>query len=182
MRRCIVVFLSLLFLFSCVAKAQKSGSSYPDSVFHSPTKATLFSTFVPGLGQIYNKQVWKTPIIYVGLGALVYLAVDNYNNMEKFKTEYYNRLNGTGSLLPDYTTYSNGSIYSLYNAYKDNFHLCVILSSVLYLAQILDAYVYGHLFSFDISDDITLNLTPSLLPNTLSDINTSFGLNLSLRF
>lgn len=150
---------------------------------HSPGKAALFSTFVPGLGQIYNKQVWKTPVIYAGLGTLVYFAISNCKNMNKFKDEYYNRLNGTGTLLQDYTTYSDESIYSLYNAYKDNFHLMVILGVVVYAAQILDAYVYGYLFSFDISDDISLNVVPSIFPYVhQGQISKSIGLSFNIKF
>lgn len=179
MKRCVVVLVLLFSLSTMVLKAQSDSLSLQFSA-HSPRKATLFSTFVPGLGQIYNKQAWKTPIIYVGLGAFVYFAIDNYNNMDKFKTEYYNRINGTGTLLQDYTTYSDESIYSLYNAYKDNFHLYVILGVAFYGLQILDAYVYGHLFSFDISDDIALNVFPSFTP--FANTNKIMGLSLSLQF
>ena len=150
---------------------------------HSPGKAALFSTFVPGLGQIYNRQTWKTPIIYAGLGTLVYFAISNCKNMNKFKDEYYNRLNGSGNLLQDYTTYSDESIYSLYNAYKDNFHLMIILGVALYAAQILDAYVYGYLFSFDISEDISLNVVPSFFPVVYSGhLNKSIGLSFNIKF
>lgn len=179
MKRCVVVLL-LLFSLSLTQLKAQSDSLSSQLLTHSPKKATLFSTFVPGLGQIYNKQAWKTPIIYVGLGAFVYFAIDNYNNMDKFKTEYYNRINGTGSLLPDYTTYSDESIYSLYNAYKDNFHLYVILGVAFYGLQILDAYVFGHLFSFDISDDIALNIFPSFIP--FASTNKIMSLSLNLKF
>ena len=30
---------------------------------HSPKKATLYSTFLPGLGQAYNKKYWKNTLI-----------------------------------------------------------------------------------------------------------------------
>ena len=150
---------------------------------HSPGKAALFSTFVPGLGQIYNKQIWKTPIIYAGLGTLVYFAISNCRNMNKFKDEYYNRINGSGTLLQDYTTYSDESIYSLYNAYKDNFHLMVILGVALYAAQILDAYVYGYLFSYDISEDISLNVAPSFLPSiSAGKLTNTLGLSFNIKF
>jgi hypothetical protein len=152
---------------------------------HSPTKATLLSTFIPGAGQVYNRQAWKVPIIYVAAAAVTYFAVYNYNNKEKFKKEYYNRIDSTGTLLPDYVTYSNESIYNLYNAYKDNFQLSLIIGGVFYVANIVDAFVYGHLFSFDISDDISMNLHPLYVPSfnySNNKNNSLLGFSLSLSF
>ena len=39
---------------------------------HYPRKATMSSAVLPGLGQIYNKQWWKTPFIYGGFAGLGY--------------------------------------------------------------------------------------------------------------
>ncbi|MBR1768999.1 MAG: hypothetical protein IJ748_00910 [Bacteroidales bacterium] len=162
---------------------QDNGQTVIKEKFHSPGKAALFSTFAPGLGQIYNKQTWKTAVVYAGLGVVSYFAISNYNNMSKFKDEYYNRINNNGNLLADYTTYSDESIYKLYEAYKDNFHLMVIIGAGIYAAQILDAYVYGYLFSFDISEDISLNIIPSVFPFKYGGVNcNSLGLKLSLKF
>src|SRR5258708_22249280 len=39
---------------------------------HDPRKATLYSTFCPGLGQIYNHKYWKLPLVYAAVGIPVY--------------------------------------------------------------------------------------------------------------
>lgn len=142
---------------------------------HSPTKATLLSTFLPGAGQVYNGQWWKVPIIYAAFGTITYFAITNWNGKEKFKDEYYARVNGEGPQLHDYLTYSDQSIYNLYTSYKDNFQLSIIIGVAFYAVQLLDAYVYGHLFSFDLSDDLSFNWQPYLS-------NRTYGLSLSLSF
>jgi hypothetical protein len=50
---------------------------------------------------------------------------------------------------------------------------------LIYVLQIVDATVDGHLFYFDISDDLSLNIQPNVLPQK----NQTFaGINLSLNF
>ena len=36
------------------------------SIKTNPKKASTLSAILPGLGQIYNKQYWKVPVIYGG--------------------------------------------------------------------------------------------------------------------
>ncbi len=149
---------------------------------HSASNAAWMSAIIPGLGQIYNKQWWKVPIIYAAAATVTYFAVTNNNNKNKFKDEYYNRVNGnTEALLPDYATYTDAGIYNLYNAYKSNFQLSLIVGAFFYMANILDAYVYGHLFSFEIDDNLTMNLQPFANANSLSNVN-SCGVVLSIKF
>ncbi len=156
----------------------------PSIQTHSPKKATLLSTFIPGAGQVYNKQAWKVPIIYTAAAGVVYFAITNGKSKEKFKKEYYNRINGqTDELLADYITYTDDGIYNLYNAYKSNFQLSIIVGVVFYALQILDAYVYGHLFNFDLSEDLTMSLTPLYLPQSYGFNNSSsLGFSLSFKF
>lgn len=145
---------------------------------HSPKKALLLSAVLPGAGQVYNKQVWKVPIIYAAAGIVTYFAITNGKNKEKFKDEYYNRINGnTDNLLSDYASYTDNGIYNLYNAYKSNFQLSIIVGVALYAVNLLDAYVYGHLFSFDMSDDLSLNIAPYYQPAYNNIASSSFGLS-----
>jgi hypothetical protein len=85
MKKYIVFLLCLCFCFSCLFAQTKPKA-------HSAKKASYLSAFLPGAGQVYNKQAWKIPIIYAGAGAVTYFAITNYQNSIKFKTEYYNRI------------------------------------------------------------------------------------------
>lgn len=120
-------------------------------------------------------------MIYALGGATAYVAVSNYRNAVKFKDEYYNRLDGkTGALLPDYATYSDESILALHEAYNKNFQLGILLSAAVYMLNIVDAMVYGHLFDFEINDNLAGSITPFAAP-PLHSACPNIGLSLSIR-
>ena len=130
---------------------------------HSANTALWKSAVIPGWGQIYNRQAWKVGIIYGGAAVATYFGVTNYRNAQKFKTEYINRNEGnTTDLLPDYASYPDENIYNLYQAYEKNFQLSIIAGVAIYALNLIDAYCYGHLFDFQINDDLSLRLIPTV--------------------
>ena len=66
--------------------------------------------------------------------------------------------------MSDYSSYSDESILALHQAYNKNFQLGIILTGAVYLLNIVDAMVFGHLFDFNISDDLSAHITPFALP------------------
>src|SRR5882757_4059090 len=64
-------------LDSAIRRKHRRDSPYQvDSLtkrVHNPRKATLYSTFFPGLGQIYNRKYWKVPIVWAAVGIPAYL-------------------------------------------------------------------------------------------------------------
>ena len=155
---------------------------------HSPKKAGWLSTALPGLGQIYNKKYWKLPIIYggfAGLGTGIYL---NAREFIILRDEYRNRLNGKTELLKedllrDYSNIENLKATKL--LYQRNMELFIIVTAVFYLANIIDAIVDAHLMSFDVSDNLSMNILPSIGFNTqltafskpISTVNITLILN-----
>ena len=130
---------------------------------HRANTALWKSAVIPGWGQIYNRQAWKVGIIYGGAAVATYFGVTNYRNAQKFKTEYINRNEGnTTDLLPDYASYPDENIYNLYQAYEKNFQLSIIAGVAIYALNLIDAYCYGHLFDFQINDDLSLRLIPTV--------------------
>jgi hypothetical protein len=108
-----------------------------------------------------------------------YYAYYNYDRMVMFKDEYLYRVNNNDATnLADYASYPTSSIYSLYNSYNRNFQLMVIIAAGIYALNLVDAYVFGHLYDFRIDDDLTLAVSPGLQP-TLAGWQPTVGLTLS---
>lgn len=167
--------LLLLILLVMPIGAQAQGSAYDD---HSPDVALRWS-LLPGAGQIYNGQAWKVPIIYGAFAGVGYFIYDNYKAMNLFKDEYLYRVNNDDARQnPDYTSYPTSNIAELYNKYNRNFQLSIIIAAGIYGLNLLDAYVFGHLFNFTIDDDISLNMVPAVQP-TPTGFYPTVGLNLT---
>ena len=134
---------------------------------HSAKKAAIMSACLPGLGQVYNGKWWKVPIVYAGLGGLGYMAYDNRASYKTFLTAYKIK---TGDLeegvvpseaaqqLAEY--YQAGQLQSYKDSYRRDFELFCILTAAWYGLNIVDATVDGHLYTYDISDDLSLTVDP----------------------
>lgn len=184
------ISIVLLFSFSpfSTAKAQNGAT---DSAFvlsqgiqkvvpeeHSATKALLLS-LLPGAGQVYNGQAWKIPVIYGALATVGYFAHYNYERMTIFKDEYLYRVNNDGATnLADYASYPTSNIYSLYNSYNRDFQLMIIIAAGIYALNLIDAYVFGHLYGFQIDDNLSLAVTPTVVP-TVGGWRPALGLSLN---
>ncbi|HPS26030.1 MAG TPA: DUF5683 domain-containing protein, partial [Bacteroidales bacterium] len=128
---------------------------------HSPKKAAWMSAALPGLGQIYNKKYWKVPVIYVGFGIIGYLGYNYYTKFNKYKDTYLYR-SALDTTVTDYfpEIMSKDILYENWNYYRRNFELTCIVGSLFYILNIIDASVDGHLYKFDISDDLSLKVEP----------------------
>ena len=139
---------------------------------HSPKKATIMSACLPGLGQIYNGKWWKVPIVYAGLGGLGYLSYRNYYEFRSYLHAYEYR---TGDLPEGVTlnqhetelansTYADSQLQTYKESYRRDFEFYTILTVAWYGLNIIDACVDGHLYTYDISDDLSLSIDPYLRP------------------
>ena len=151
---------------------------------HSPSKAALYSALVPGLGQIYNKKYWKLPIIYVGLGVAGYYLQRNlklYRQYLKGYQAFSNNNLDTAAIrnIPLINQYTNklGALQfytDTYRTYRDWSYFAV---SLIYVLNIINASVDAYFFYYDISDNLSLKVKPTLL-NTVGNYSV-VGLKLS---
>lgn len=152
-----------------IVKEEKPAKKAKEKKPHSPTKATIMSACLPGLGQIYNGKWWKVPIVYAGLGGLGYLVYSNYYEYRSYLHAYEFKTGDLpeGVTLNQHETelankYADSQLQTYKESYRRDFEFYGILTVAWYGLNILDACVDGHLYSYDISDDLSLNVDPYL--------------------
>ena len=174
-----------------IVKSSKSIKKTNEKKPHSPKTATIMSACLPGLGQVYNGKWWKVPIVYAGLGGLGYRASTNYSEYPSYLHAYEFK---TGDLREGVTLneheielanrYAESQLQTYKESYRRDFELFTIITVAWYGLNIVDACVDGHLYNYDISDDLSLSIDPYLRPTeTLvpmpqyAQVGLSFKLN-----
>ncbi|MBI2966512.1 MAG: hypothetical protein HYY40_01695 [Bacteroidetes bacterium] len=134
---------------------------------HSPRTAMILSSVIPGAGQVYNRQYWKIPIIIGGFAGLIYGIDFNNNNYRDFRNSYLLRYdNDTNTIDNYYGVYSDESIIALKDYYKRNRDFYIIGTGLLYILNVLDAYVFAHLKDFDINQELSIRVHPGFYTGT----------------
>jgi len=153
--------------------------------FPQPKSVMLKSLMVPGWGQIINKQAWKVPIVYglyAGVGYYTYTVHQDYRD---YKAAYYNSQRGEdtdfkfGPTPERLQGVSANQLRSNRNSLRNRRDLMFIVFVLAHGLNAVDAYVFAHMRSFDVSDDLSAKATisPDLLASTAPGIKLSLQLN-----
>ncbi len=153
---------------------------------HSPAAATIFSTLVPGLGQVYNKKYWKVPIIYGGLSTFYFIADWNNRGYTRFKTALKYKIDDDPNTVDEFNGQRTADELRYYmNAYRRNRDMSILGFSAVYVLNILDANVDAHLFDWNVDDDLGIRVEPAVV-NAEAAMNGSsapiFGLSCKFTF
>ena len=172
-----ILLMMLTLLFSVPLFAHQKDSTikktiikekvvFPDSIFKFNTKisipkrAGLYSAILPGLGQIYNKQYWKTGLVAVAAGTVTYFIIDNRKNYQKYQEVYISRIDNNPATTDTFYQYSINDIDILRRGFRKYYEYSIISGTVCYLVNILDAFTSSHLKTFDMSKNISMKATP----------------------
>ena len=117
-----------------IVKQEKPSKTAKAKKPHSPTKATIMSACLPGLGQIYNGKWWKVPIVYAGLGGLGYLVYSNYSEYRAYLHAYEFKTGDLpeGVTLTEHETdlanrYADSQLQTYKESYRRDFEFFTIL-------------------------------------------------------
>jgi hypothetical protein len=130
-----------------------------DKKLSNVQKATLYS-LIPGGGQVYNHRYWKVPVIYVGFGLLTYSFIFYNKVYGEVRVSYKESINGIPIANPEYANVPEEMLYTLRESYKKSRDLSAIGLAGWYVFNLIDAAVDAHLQEFDVSDKLTLKITP----------------------
>lgn len=147
-----------------------------------PKKALLYS-LIPGGGQIYNHKYWKLPLVYGGFVGCIYAWRWNGQMYSDYSQAYldimdddpethsYDQFLHLGVKIDE----SNISRYQeLFRKRKDRFRryrdLSIFCLIGVYGLSIIDAYIDASLSEFDITDDLSLRITPVVMDSRAQSV------------
>jgi hypothetical protein len=144
-----------------------------------PKIAFVRSLLLPGWGQITNKQYYKLPFIYGSAAAGIYFIHTNNQKFKEFKG-YLVTMNDsktTEILINERGPYSYSIVNTAAKQYRRWKQGTVIGFSLGWLLFAVESNVSAHLKTFDISDDISLKMKPTVF--SVGGKN-ALGLNLNI--
>lgn len=149
-----------------------------------PRIAARRSAMLPGLGQIYNKRWWKVPLVYGGFIGIGLVYEFNQRNYKIFLKEAQFRQENPGKTQnPLYAPYTTQGIINIKDSYRRDRDLSILGGLGFYAINIIDAYIDATFFRFDLSDDLSVQLKPSVqqtIPVHASASGTVLGLKLKI--
>ena len=165
---------------------------------HDPRRATLYSTFFPGLGQFYNRKYWKIPIVWAAVGIPAYTYIYNRSWYQKCQhaislLDIYTQTGGTYPQTADslnlvdpklrtfMTEGGENQLRSYRNEFRKDEDYSVLFFMLFWGLNIVDATVDAHLMYFDVSNSLTLHLQqPSGSVTLAGPAGPGMGLSLVL--
>lgn len=121
----------------------------------NPTTAILYSLALPGLGQYYTESYWKIPIFTGGAVAGLTLMLDNHTKYRDADAAYLAAVSANESAT------TTARLLRQREAYRDNRDVAGLAIVATYLVAAIDAYVGAHLFDFDVSDNLSMQMLPT---------------------
>lgn len=164
----------------------KHNKFVPDS-----KRATWLALMIPGAGQIYNHKFWKLPIFYGGFLGCAYALSWNGQMYQDYSQAYVDVMDSdptTNSfrdfISPNVDIESNmdwvkSAIKSRRDRYRRYRDMSIFCFAGVYLLSVIDAYVDAELSHFDITHDLSLEVSPTIFNQ---ERTPNVGFHLALNF
>jgi hypothetical protein len=142
-------------------------SKVADSLRHKRIKKTILrSTFIPGWGQVTNRQVWKVPLVAAAITVPAVLFFYNLDEYKSLKQAYIYKVDtntANDALIPErYAPLSANSIKYYRDSYRQNVDYSALVFILAWGLNVVDAAVFANLKDFDVSDKLSLKIKPGI--------------------
>ncbi len=134
----------------------------------SPSRAIMLALVLPGLGQAYNQKYYKIPIVWAAMGGAGYAIYYNSGEYQAAAKEYAADPENVDERYLQF--------------WRRNMELSYIAMIAVYALQVVDAYVDAQLFSWDVNDNLSMGISPSLQPLLAPGSLTGYTYGLSCSF
>lgn len=154
---------------------------YQSDIKPHPGRATLYSILFPGLGQIYNGELYKVPIYWGGLLISTHCLMNNNRNYKRFK-RIHNEATTPDSGYAESISAETAKWYrDVYRRYRD---YSIVATALVYVLQVMDANVFAYMHDFEVNDDISMSISPTVIPpdNAYALNDNAFGVRLGFTF
>lgn len=176
----------ILLLLVCNIKAQEpvsdssrlSGDFMIDNIdldIKNPLQASLYSAIIPGLGQIYNEQYWKAPLVWGLIGTGVGVSVHYNSRYHHYRDAFVAELDGNEHIYSG--IFDKNRLGAIQDDMRRNRDYAIALTILAYALNILDATVDAHLYEIRRDRDLSIDPTAFVDPYTGQ---SNFGLALKL--
>ena len=152
-----------------------------------PGRATIYSLLLPGLGQIYNGELYKVPIYWGGLLVSTHFLTTNHANYMRFKNMHNEVTTSDNHNVP--ISGETAKWYrDVYRRYRD---YSIVATALVYILQVIDANVFAYMHDFEVTDDISMNFEPTIIApdnayamhgGSVNPSQNAVGLRVGLRF
>ncbi|MCX8472156.1 MAG: DUF5683 domain-containing protein [Sediminibacterium sp.] len=149
---------------------------------HNPKAAIIYSAICPGLGQLYNRDYWKVPIV-IGIVAIpTYLFFYNdkiYNDLQ-FAIQARQKFPDSSQFFqisPELNNIKTSDYLLALNRdnFRENRTTALFWMIITWGLNIAEAAVAGHLKEFNVSKNLSMRIDPYYKPD-------NFGAKLTLQF
>ena len=150
---------------------------YETDIDHHPTRAALLSMLVPGLGQCYNGEPWKIPIYWGFMMGSIYYLNDNTIKYNHFRQIYIDASDPDSGYDGRISAETAKYYRDMYREWRDYSILAIAVS---YLLQVIDANVFAYMRDFEVSEDLSVNLQPTVITPDTNFAYNPYGVGFKL--
>ncbi|MCI4667488.1 MAG: DUF5683 domain-containing protein [Bacteroidia bacterium] len=134
----------------------------------------------PGLGQVYNRSGWKVPIFYLGYGAVGGWLAYTQSRYTLFQRAFFCSEPQNVCEIP---TAAEGlgdgeGLRRQRESWRQRRDQAILIMIAWHGISAVEAYVDAHLKDFDVSDELSLKMGPSVIAAP----TTSVGVGLTFSF